>query len=361
MTPAISSPSPPAAPPAPSQAAPTNPSGFSELLSRESMGAEPAAEPGARAQAEGQPQAELDAQKQATSAADEAQAVAPAEAKPGEDEHVIDPAIAEWLAALTLPAPPAVDAEAATRGDLADAPEDPAAAPRKGLRDRNLSRVANETSTGGGAAVRAGAARPDAPARAGQAGDAVAQAVTEQRVAAIETPVRAETPAVTPMALATSAAALASRGGAQAPAAAVHVPTPVQSPQFTQALGVQISMLASEGVQQAEIHLNPADMGPISVRIALDGTQAHVNFGADSAATRQIIEGGLPELAASLRDAGFTLSGGGVHQQARGQGRDGDGPSGRAGQGPGGAPEAETAPAAAVRARVLTGGVDLYA
>ncbi|HJV59998.1 MAG TPA: flagellar hook-length control protein FliK, partial [Albitalea sp.] len=98
----------------------------------------------------------------------------------------------------------------------------------------------------------------------------------------------------------------------------VTLATPATSPEFREALGVQVSVLARDGVHRAELHLNPADMGPISVQIALDGTQAQVDFGADSLATRQIIESGLPELAAALRDAGFTLSGGGVSQHPRG-------------------------------------------
>ena len=97
--------------------------------------------------------------------------------------------------------------------------------------------------------------------------------------------------------------------------------TPVASPDFQQALAVQVSVLARDGVQHAELHLHPADMGPVSVRIALEGTLARVEFGADMAATRQAIETGLPELASALRDAGLTLSGGGVSEHSRGRGR----------------------------------------
>ena len=94
---------------------------------------------------------------------------------------------------------------------------------------------------------------------------------------------------------------------------------PVMSPHFADALGVQVSVLARDGVQHAELHLNPAEMGPLSVQIALDGQQAQVHFGSDSAQTRQIVETGLPALAAALREAGLTLSGGGVSQHAPGQ------------------------------------------
>lgn len=142
----------------------------------------------------------------------------------------------------------------------------------------------------------------------------------------------------------------------------VTVATPATSPGFNEALGVQVSVLARDGVQHAELHLNPSDMGPISVQIALEGTRAQVDFGADSLATRQIIESGLPELASALRDAGFTLAGGGVSQHARQQQeREGSpqaGPGPRRVNAPG-----DVAQAAARRAtvRMSQGGVDLYA
>jgi len=85
------------------------------------------------------------------------------------------------------------------------------------------------------------------------------------------------------------------------------------------------------------------------------------------AATRHAIEAGLPELASALRDAGFTLAGGGVSQHAGGrQGSDGtdgerarrDGGATRAGVG---GVDGGDATSRVVRTRVSAGGVDLYA
>ena len=101
-----------------------------------------------------------------------------------------------------------------------------------------------------------------------------------------------------------------------------NLATPATSAEFRAALGMQVSLLARGGVQHAELHLNPAEMGPVSIQIVLDGQEAQVNFGADSAHTRQIIESGMPELASALREAGLTLTGGGVSQHAGGQRQD---------------------------------------
>jgi flagellar hook-length control protein FliK len=140
----------------------------------------------------------------------------------------------------------------------------------------------------------------------------------------------------------------------------VDLPTPATAPEFREALGVQVSVLARDGVQHAELRLNPAEMGPISVQIALHGTRAQVDFGAESFMTRQIIEAGLPELAAALRDAGFTLAGGGVSQHSRGGSRQGDEKAGRDGRGL--RVEGADAPVARrVTTRLGQGAVDLYA
>lgn len=124
----------------------------------------------------------------------------------------------------------------------------------------------------------------------------------------------------------TSSAAIAGPGVASlaraidTPASAsATVSTPVGDPGFQEALATQVSVFARGGLSKAELHLNPAELGPVSVQITMNGDQARVDFGADRAQTRQAIEAGWATLAASLQDAGFTLSGGGVSQQAHQQ------------------------------------------
>ena len=164
----------------------------------------------------------------------------------------------------------------------------------------------------------------------------------------------------TPPALHVASAPAPAHGATGAAAAPVQVgiPSAPGAPDFAAAIGLHISVLARDGVHKAELHLNPAEMGPVSVQIAVDGTQARIDFGADVAATRQAIEAGLPELASALRDAGLTLHGGGVSPHAGGREERGEG-NGKEGRGP----ATEEAPAAA-RPRALRGvpgGVDLYA
>ena len=107
--------------------------------------------------------------------------------------------------------------------------------------------------------------------------------------------------------------ATAPRAAEQASATA-HLPAPIDSTAFAPTLATQVRWWAQDGVQQAQLKLNPADMGPVAVRIVvLDGREARIDFSADFAATRTAIEAALPVLAAALDESGLKLAGGGVH------------------------------------------------
>jgi flagellar hook-length control protein FliK len=154
---------------------------------------------------------------------------------------------------------------------------------------------------------------------------------------------------------------------ASTPLAAPSAPVDVQLPMapdaaaFGEAFATQVSVLARDGVQQAELHLNPAETGPVSIQMVLYGKQARIDFGADALPTRQAIEQSLPELAAALREQGLTLSGGGVSEHSRGrepQAPDAAaaGPARRSGDTTAAAPVLHS-----VRTPRSAGGIDLYA
>jgi flagellar hook-length control protein FliK len=145
-----------------------------------------------------------------------------------------------------------------------------------------------------------------------------------------------------------------------------RVDAALQSPEFAPMFGARIATLARDGIEQARIALNPAEMGPVSVQLELSGTQVRVELAAEIEATRVALEQALPALAGSLREAGFTLAGGGVFQQARGdasgQGGEGRGAAGgfaMAGDQRGFAVDGN--PAARTGGRAPQGLVDVYA
>lgn len=93
----------------------------------------------------------------------------------------------------------------------------------------------------------------------------------------------------------------------------------VGSDEFAPALGARLSVLVRDGIEHAQLKLNPAELGPIEVRIDLDGSRAQVDFSAAHATTRQALQDAVPALASALRENGLTLTGGGVFEQPREQ------------------------------------------
>lgn len=155
-------------------------------------------------------------------------------------------------------------------------------------------------------------------------------------------------------------------GAANTPQRELQMAHPLHSDQFAPEVAASLSLLIKDGIQQAQLQLNPPEMGPVAVQIQLDGTLAQVNFVADQAQTRDALERGLPELAAALQGQGLTLSGGGVFgQNAGGQAREQAGTQERSAAGatgPSGAadPGAQALSAPLPRARPR-GVLDLYA
>ncbi|EGJ08800.1 flagellar hook-length control protein, partial [Rubrivivax benzoatilyticus JA2 = ATCC BAA-35] len=154
------------------------------------------------------------------------------------------------------------------------------------------------------------------------------------------------------------------RAAATATPYAAQIAAPVGSPDFAPGLSAQVSVMLREGLQEARLQLNPAEMGPITVRIQVEGSSAQVVMAAQQADTRQALEQALPTLAGALQEAGLTLTGGGVFEQHQGPARDdteggrGTADAGRT-RGDGGGDESV---AAAAPARAHTRGMlDTYA
>ena len=142
----------------------------------------------------------------------------------------------------------------------------------------------------------------------------------------------------------------ANQGAQQAqptPPAQATLPMPPQAPTFAPALGHQIEVWMKGGVQHAEVQLSPQDLGPIRVKIELQGDQTRVHMSADVQSTRDALQQAMPQLSEQLGQVGISLTGGGVSDQpafqqaqaqaqgggAGGNGRGGNGGSRESGQG----------------------------
>lgn len=221
---------------------------------------------------------------------------------------------------------------AAPPDDAAPAPAANAAEPHKARagseRAQRAHAGASSVPERSAAASTSAAAQRNEPAIGQASGPTFAQTLamtgrgSESSLSTLP-PSTADAPGTLPLAsapLAMTSPATPLAASTETPAPTLRMQADLHSAAFNPELAARVSLLARDGVQHAELQLNPAEMGPVSIEIVVKGEQAHVHFVAAQADTRQALENSLPDLAAALRDTGLTLSGGGVFQQSsRGQ------------------------------------------
>ena len=314
--------------------------------------------------------------------------------KPADPKAALDPAalLAAQQAQAQAPVAPATTslADKSAAGDHDDFASDPLGALRKaagkgGKDDGRQALLANLAAgksaatpgaAAGQAAQGASANKADITAALAKAEGAV-KAATEARDA-----LAAMLPQPDPVAVQAGAigapnnATLAPDQGLQAPPPAppaqATLPMPPHSAAFAPALGHQIDVWMKGGVQHAEVQLSPQDLGPIRVRIEMDGAQARVQMSADVQSTRDALQQAMPQLSEQLGQVGLSLTGGGVSDQpafqqaqaqaqSQGGGAGGHGRQG-AGQSSGGQGAEDIAATAAVRRPIQPRGLlDTYA
>ncbi|MFV2059478.1 MAG: flagellar hook-length control protein FliK, partial [Gammaproteobacteria bacterium] len=86
------------------------------------------------------------------------------------------------------------------------------------------------------------------------------------------------------------------------------IATPVQHPQWNQSLGQSVQWMVNNNMQQAEIKLNPPDLGMLDIRITVTNDQATVHFTAQNSAVRDALESALPRLREMLDESGVSLA-----------------------------------------------------
>ncbi|WP_123831958.1 flagellar hook-length control protein FliK [Luteimonas sp. 100069] len=97
------------------------------------------------------------------------------------------------------------------------------------------------------------------------------------------------------------------------PLLAAPLPTPeVGADDFEARFGAQIEWMASQKLSEARIRVTPNDLGPVEVRLHLDGDRIRADFVSANAETRQALEHGLPRLRDLLGEHGFQLAHAGV-------------------------------------------------
>ncbi len=68
------------------------------------------------------------------------------------------------------------------------------------------------------------------------------------------------------------------------------LPTPMNNAQWGEDFSSKVSWLANQKIQFAEIHLNPADLGPIEIKIHMQNDQANIVMNSQHASVRDLLE-----------------------------------------------------------------------
>jgi flagellar hook-length control protein FliK len=105
------------------------------------------------------------------------------------------------------------------------------------------------------------------------------------------------------------------RAGASLGTTTLSIQAAVGSAGFADEVSSRVTSLAQSGITQAQLQLNPADLGPVQVHITMQSGQASVWFGASHADTRAALEQSLPRLREMFAGAGLPLTDSGVFRE----------------------------------------------
>ncbi|ALJ28350.1 Flagellar hook-length control protein FliK [Stenotrophomonas acidaminiphila] len=141
---------------------------------------------------------------------------------------------------------------------------------------------------------------------------------------------------------------------------ALSAPVDMQGADFDEAIGARVGWLADQKIGHAHIRVTPNDLGPVEVKLQLDGDRVHATFSSAHAEVRQALESGLPRLREMLGEQGLQLAQADVGHRQSEPGTSHTG--GAAGMGNDGEPgDAGSLPDATIRPLRLRGLLDAYA
>ena len=90
--------------------------------------------------------------------------------------------------------------------------------------------------------------------------------------------------------------------------AAQGISSPVHSQAWSQGLTEQVAWMVRGNIQTAEIKLNPANLGPLEVKLSIEDDVARLSFVSNHAPVREALDAALPRLREMLEQQGITLA-----------------------------------------------------
>ena len=98
----------------------------------------------------------------------------------------------------------------------------------------------------------------------------------------------------------------------------VSVNTPVTDASWGEQIGERVVLIANRQLQNAEIRLSPAELGPLRVQVRVDDGATNITFHATHAVTRDAIEQAMPRLREMFLENGLNLGEANVSEQGMG-------------------------------------------
>jgi len=131
---------------------------------------------------------------------------------------------------------------------------------------------------------------------------------------------------------------------------------------FSPVMKQQLVTMVSQGIQQAEIRLDPPELGHMLVKVQVHGDQTQVQFHVTQSQTRDVVEQAIPRLRELLQEQGMQLADSHVSHGDQGQRREGGfGEAGGSGSGNVDDFSAEELDLGLNQATSLNSGIDYYA
>ena len=93
-----------------------------------------------------------------------------------------------------------------------------------------------------------------------------------------------------------------------------QVAAPLNSSQWSEELGQRVRWLVGQNIGSAQIRLNPAELGPVELRVNVSGDQVSVAFNSQFGVVREALEAALPKLREMLESQGLNLADADINQ-----------------------------------------------
>ena len=97
---------------------------------------------------------------------------------------------------------------------------------------------------------------------------------------------------------------------------------PVSSPDWGPALNQRVTWMVANSLQNANITVNPPNLGPLEINIQTDQNKTNVQFIVSSSEVRQAIQDAIPSLSKMLENSGLQLGQANINSRSHSQNRE---------------------------------------